>query len=100
MFYGMRGRVATYETDEEIQWGPHSGDPTTSPPLSTPVANYEAVLTSEQIAQLRLVHASTGRLLPGTRVFGPDGDVVEEEPGDLPRQSTTDETTEPKKVDP
>lgn len=78
-FYGMQGRVATYESPPVV-CQPHGGDPSTSPPFTVPVADYEVQLAPAQIAQLHLISVERGRLLPGSRVYGPDGALLHEEP--------------------
>lgn len=73
-FYAQNGFLATYLCNFHTIAQPHPDN--SSPPLDFIVQDYEILLKPSHILLLEFISTTPGRLLPGSTIIGPKGEIL------------------------
>ena len=73
-FYGQSGFIASYICPFEVEARPHPDN--SGPPFNFQPQDYEVLLSPGEIAILEFVSTTKGRLLPGSTIIGPQGNII------------------------
>jgi hypothetical protein len=73
-FYAQNGFLATYKCPFNYISHPHPDN--SGPPFNFNPIDYQTILTPSQINKLILLNTTIGKLLPGTSLIGPNGNVL------------------------
>lgn len=73
-FYAQNGFLATYYCHFNIILQPHPDN--SGPPFDFNPIDYQTLLSPLQIRNLQLLSTTQGKLLPGSTLVGPNGNVI------------------------